>query len=180
MLPLIYLFEQMTINNSGSNHSQFAKLLASDGAAGDYFGYSVSISGDGNTAIVGAYQDDTRAGNAGSASIYTRSGSTWSRQTKLMGGDEGDVFGYSVAISSDGNTAIIGAWGDDDKGRNSGSAHIYTRSGSTWTRQSKLVPSDGAASDRFGNSVSISTDGNTAIIGAWSDDSIGSAYIFVR
>ena len=72
MLPLIYLFEQMTNNNSGSNHSPFAKLLASDGASGDYFGYSVSISGDGNTAVIGANGDDDKGVDSGSAYIFAR------------------------------------------------------------------------------------------------------------
>lgn len=58
--------------NSGSNHSQIAKLVASDGAFDDYFGYSVSISGDGNTAIVGAYRDDDKGADSGSAYVFVR------------------------------------------------------------------------------------------------------------
>ena len=185
MLPLLYLFTQMT-NNSGSNHSQFAKLLASDGADGDYFGCSVSISSDGNTVIIGAYGDNDKGSESGSAYIYTRSGSTWTQQSKLLASDgaASDQFGWSVSISSDGNTAIVGAYRDDDKGSNSGSAYIYTRSGSTWNQQAKLVPSDGATGDWFGYSVSISGDGNTAIVGAQYDDdkdtNSGSAYIYTR
>jgi hypothetical protein len=79
-----------------------------------------------------------------------------------------DYFGYSVAISSDGNTAIIGAHSDDS---DRGSAYIYTRAGSSWSQQTKLVAADGAGGDNFGRSVAISSDGNTAIIGAYGDDS---------
>ena len=162
--------------------NEIAKLLASDGAGYDYFGISVSISSDGNTAIVGAYFDDDKGSGSGSAYIYTRSGGTWSQQAKLIASDgaSGDYFGRSVSISSDGNTAIVGAYFDDNK---RGSAYIYTRSGGTWTQQAKLLASDGASYDYFGVSVSISSDGNTAIVGAYTDDnengdSAGSAYIF--
>ena len=104
--------------------NEIAKLLASDGATSDSFGYSVSMSSDGNTAIVGAHNDDS---GRGSAYIYTRSGSTWSQQAKLTASDGAadDHFGISVSISSDGNTAIVGAYLDDDKGDNSGSAYIF-------------------------------------------------------
>ena len=161
-----------------SPYIEISKLVPTDGAASDYFGISVSISSDGNTAIVGAYGDDDKGSISGSAYIYTRSSGVWSQQTKLLASDgsSGDYFGISVSISSDGNTAIVGARGDDS---NSGSAYIYTRSGSTWSQQAKLTASDGAASDYFGISVSISSDGNTAIVGAYQDDSNrGSAYIF--
>ena len=104
--------------------NEIAKLLASDGSTNDQFGVSVSISSDGNTAIVGAYNDDS---GRGSAYIYTRSGTTWSQQTKLTASDgsSDDYFGYSVSISGDGNTAIVGAHRDDDKGTDSGSVYIF-------------------------------------------------------
>ena len=160
------------------------KLLASDGAANDQFGYSVSLSGDGSTAIVGARLDDDKGSDSGSAYIYVRSGSTWTQQAKLVASDgaANDQFGYSVSISSDGSTAIVGAYYDDDKGTGSGSAYVYVRSGSTWTQQAKLLASDSADSDQFGSSVSISADGSTALVGARYDDdkgtSSGSAYVY--
>ena len=164
---------------SGSSWTQQAKLTASDGSSYDLFGYSVSISSDGNTAIVGAHNDDDKGTNTGSAYIYTRSTTTWTQQAKLTASDGSvsDYFGYSVSMSSDGNTAIVGAY-NDDGGR--GSAYIYTRSGSSWTQQTKLTASDGSASDKFGYSVSMSSDGTTAIVGAYYDDSRGSAYIYTR
>ena len=173
---------------SGVTWSQQQKLAASDGYSSDQFGYSVSLSGDGNTALVGAHQNDPGGvGNAGSAYIFTRSGSTWSQQQKITASDaaSADYFGVSVAISSDGTTAIVGAYGNDDGGSSSGSAYIFTRSGSTWSEQQKITASDAAADDYFGMGVSISGDGNTAIVGAPFEDpgnvgGAGSAYIFTR
>ena len=99
-------------------------------------------------------------------------------------GAAGDYFGYSVSISADGAYAVIGAI-YDDVGANSdqGSAYIFVRSGTSWTQQAKLVAGDGAASDNFGSSVSVSADGAYAVIGAYGDDvgansGQGSAYIF--
>ena len=175
-------------NRSGSTWSQQAKLVPNDGATNDYFGYSVSISGDGTTAIVGAYGDDDKGSDSGSAYIYTRSGSTWSYQAKLVPNDGAtdDYFGYSVAISSDGNTAIVGAVGDDGVDINTGSAYIYTRSGSTWSQQTKLTATDATLQDSFGSSVAISGDGNTVIVGApnsefdISNAQAGGFYIYTR
>jgi uncharacterized protein (TIGR03382 family) len=165
---------------SGSLWNEQAKLTASDGAFSDYFGVSVSVSGD--TAIVGAIFDDDNGINSGSAYVYVRSGSSWNEQAKLLPGDDasGDQFGCSVSVSSD--TAVVGASLDEDNGYNSGSAHVFVRSGSTWTEQAKLLPADGAAGDYFGKSVSVS--GDTAVVGAHHGDGIvadsGSAYVFVR
>jgi hypothetical protein len=173
---------------NGSVWTQQAKLVASDGAGGDYFGTSVSLSSDGSTALIGAYLDDDKGSDSGSAYVFTRNGSTWTQQAKLVASDGagGDNFGRAVSLSSDGNTALIGAYGDDDpvKGTNSGSAYIFTRNGSTWTERAKLVASDGAGGDYFGWSVTLSSDGNTALIGAYGDDdkgtNSGSAYVFTR
>ena len=160
--------------------NEVTKLLTSHG--NDFFGRSVSISSDGNTAIVGAYYDNDRG--RGSAYIYIRSGSTWGEETKLLAsdGNDRDWFGGSVAISNDGNTVIVGAMGDDnEKGINAGSAYIYTRTDKGWVEEVKLLASDGADGDNFGMSVSISGDGNTAIVGAHGDDNYrGSAYIYTR
>ena len=153
------------------------KIIANDGVADDYFGFSVSLSGDGMTAVIAARSDDSYRG---AAYVYTRSGSVWTQQAKLTASDgvAYDQFGYSVSLSGDGMTVVIGAYVDDG-GR--GSAYVYTRSGSVWTQQAKLTASDGAASDYFGYSVSLSGDGMTVVIGARSDDSgRGSAYVYTR
>ena len=153
------------------------KILASDGAEGDDYGWSVSISGD--YAIVGAYMDDDSGSASGSAYIYKRSGTIWSEQAKLTASDGAvdDNFGWSVAISGD--YAVVGAYGNSDNGALSGSAYVYMRSGSIWSQQAKLLPSDGSVDDHFGWSVAIS--GDYAVIGAISASSgLGSVYVFLR
>ena len=162
------------------------KIVSSDLEASDLFGQSVSISSDGTYAIVGAYAEDTGAGDAGAAYIFTRSGSTWTQQAKLLASDAevNDFFGYSVSISSDGSYAIVGAYDEDAGGGNAGAAYIFSRSGSTWTQQAKLLASDIEGGDNFGLAVSISSDGTYAIVGArWEDtggSEAGAAYIFSR
>jgi hypothetical protein len=178
---------------SGTTWTQQQKIQASDKQADDYFGTSVSISSDGNTAIVGAYGEDTGATSAGAAYIFTWSGTTWTQQQKIQASDKqaSDFFGFSVSISEDGNTAIVGAYGEDTGGSDAGAAYIFTRSGTSWSEQQKIQASDKQASDQFGRSVSISDDGNTAIVGAYLEDTgateedtgvtdAGSAYIFTR
>ncbi|WP_309399388.1 FG-GAP repeat protein [Cerasicoccus maritimus] len=159
---------------NGSDWTEQAKLMPSDGASNDYFGYSVSLSGD--TAIVGAYGDDDNGSSSGSVYVFVRNGSDWTEQAKLTASDgaSSDYFGFSVSLSGD--TAIVGAYRDDDNGSSSGSAYIFVRSGGVWTEQAKLTPSDGAADDYFGYNVSVS--GDTAIVGAYRDDDIGSAYFY--
>ncbi|WP_341939687.1 thrombospondin type 3 repeat-containing protein [Marinimicrobium sp. C2-29] len=157
--------------------SQQAKLLAADGAADDFFGWSVSV--DGGTALIGALRDDT-----GSVYVFTRDASgAWTQKAKLLAidGALGDSFGVSVSV--DGDTALIGASLDDDKGFSSGSAYVFTRDASgNWSQQAKLLAADGAAYEWFGWSVSV--DGDTALIGArlnnFSGNGPGSAYVFTR
>ncbi len=172
-------------NRSGTSWSRQAKLLASDTiTADDHFGYSVSVSGA--CAIVGAPADRDNGADSGSAYIFKKSDTpgdpNWYEQDKLTAADGavGDYFGYSVSIS--GACAIAGAYADDDNGTDSGSAYIFNRSGANWSEQAKLTASDGAASDYFGNSVSVS--GDYAIVGAFIDDdngsASGSAYMFKR
>ena len=147
--------------------SQQAQLTAADGAWGDLFGMSVAISG--GTAVVGASEDDVGANtDQGSAYVFARSGSTWSRQAHLLAADgaANEWFGWSVAIS--GGTAVVGA-PRHGVGANvdQGSAYVFARSGSTWSRQASLLAAGGAADDWFGISVAIS--GDTAVAGAYRD-----------
>jgi len=155
---------------SDSNWTQQAKLTASDGVAHNRFGWSVSVSGD--TALIGAYEYNSYQG---AAYVYTRSGSNWRQQAKLTASDgvQGDNFGYSVFVSGD--TALIGAYGCNDY---KGAAYVFTRSGSSWTQQAKLNPTDGVPGDHyFGWSVFVS-DG-TALIGAYGYKGLqGAAYVF--
>ena len=165
---------------SGGSWVSKTRLTASDGAANDHFGSSVSISG--NYAIVGAALDDVGNTDQGSAYIYELSGGSWVSKTRLTASDgaANDHFGSSVSVS--GNYAIVGA-GWDDVGTNAsqGSAYIYELSGGNWVYKTKLTATDGAASDCFGNAVAI--NGNYAIIGAEGDTidtnvSQGSSYIY--
>jgi hypothetical protein len=170
------------IRDANGTWTQQAKLLPSDGAAEYKFGYSVAVSGD--IAVIGDWRDYDNDDLVGSAYIFVRAANgTWTQQAKLLASDStaGDKFGASVAV--DGNTAVIGAWGNDDEGLNTGSAYIFVQAvNGTWTQQAKLLASDGAAYDLFGYSVAVFAD--TAVIGAYGDDDkgedAGSAYVFVR
>jgi hypothetical protein len=166
---------------SGSSWTLQQKLVADDAAVGDLLGHDVAV--DGDTAIVGATSGDGNAPNSGSAYVFTRSGSVWTQQEELIApdGGGGDDFGSSVAI--DGDSAIVGAYLDGYSGSFSGSAYVFTRSGTTWSFEQILVPLDGAAGDLFGSAVDIEAD--TALISAMRDEDTagtdqGSAYIFTR
>ncbi len=166
--------------------SKWKKLTASDGAEGDFFGKSVSLSADGQTLAVGAYGDEDKGLDSGSVYVFSRSGNAWTEQQKLtaLDGAPGDYFGDRVSLSDDGQTLAVGAYRDDDKGLDSGSVYVFHRSGNAWTQQPKLTASDGAEGDCFGNSVNLSTDGQTLAVGAKNDDdkgaSSGSVYVFSR
>jgi cyclophilin family peptidyl-prolyl cis-trans isomerase len=171
-----YIFEC----NDG-NWTEQAKLVASDDDAGDFFGHSVSISGD--CAIVGAWLNDTYGIEDGAAYIFYRNeGGTnnWGQQAMLSPTDAAshNKFGYSVSIN--GEYALVGAIGDGLGGSHPdhiGSAYIFRHNGSAWAQQEKLTASDGAIVDKFGYSVSI--DGYYAIVGIRSKkDGCGAAYIF--
>ena len=171
---------------SGTSWSQQAKITASDAQGSDNFGQSVDISNDGDTVIVGAFNEDTGGTDAGAAYIFTRSGSTWTQQAKIQASNKGsgDRFGQSVSIDSDGDTAIVGAAYEDTGGSSAGSAYIFTRSGTSWSQQAQIQPTNVSTSDLFGRSVSISGDGNTVIGSSYVEDTgftnAGSAYIFTR
>ncbi len=170
----VYVFTR-----SGAIWTEQQKLTASDAAAGDYFGWSVSLSGD--TVLVGAPFEGKWSG---SAYVFTRSGATWSQQAKLTASDAVAYDQFGISLSLSGDTVLIGAYKDDDGGESSGSAYVFTRSGAIWTEQQKLTASDAAADDYFGWSVSM--DGDTALIGACRDDdddngtNSGSVYVFTR
>jgi hypothetical protein len=157
---------------SGTTWTEQQKLTASDAAVGDGFGSSVSV--DGDTIVVGATGDDDGGWSSGSAYVFTRSGTTWTEQQKLTASDAAgfNYFGWSVSI--DGDTIVVSTRGDESLS----SAYVFTRSGTTWTEQQKLTASDAAAGDCFGWSVSV--DGDMIVVGAWGDDSPGSAYVFTR
>jgi hypothetical protein len=146
------------------------KIMASDGAAGNWFGQSVSI--DGDYAIVGSF--------VGAYVFYKDPVDGWTEQKKLVGVG-GDSFGSLVAIS--GTNVIVSATGDDEKAINAGAAYIFSKDEDgtdNWGQVKKLTASDGVAGDSFGGSVFI--DGDYAIIGAEQDQDhgygTGAAYVF--
>lgn len=128
---------------SGTTWTQQAKLIAPTVLADTYFALAVDI--DGDTAVVGAGKVDTPVGDAGNVYVYVRSGTTWTHQQQIAASDAADSnwFGYSVAI--DGESILVGAAGANvGSNNNQGAAYVFTRSGTTWTQQQKLVASDGS------------------------------------
>ncbi len=145
-----------------------AKLIASDGEPNDNFGFATAIAADGRTAVVGAPYNQDEGYGTGCAYVFVEKGSRWMQEAKLtaLDADGGDRLGLSVAISAEGNLALVGAPLDDDNGLYSGSVYVFERNESTWTQQVKLTPSDGGSHHLFGISVSVSVNGETALIGA--------------
>ena len=194
---------------SGSTWTQQGEKLVGDCTSGctnqgtgetgeGMFGTMVALSADGNTALIGAWNDDNvLPGNdhysgKGAAWVFTRSGSTWTQEgEKLVGdctssctnqgtGETGEgKFGTSVALSADGGTALIGGWDDNSS---KGAAWVFTRSGSTWSQQGeKLTVTGETGEGRFGVSGVLSADGNTALIAGLDDNGTrGAAWVFTR
>ena len=186
----VYLYTR-----SGGSWVQQAYLKASNTDAGDYFGYSVALSDDGNTLSVGAYGESSNArgidgdqtnnssGSSGAVYLFSRNGSSWSQQSYIKASNSGGQFGWSVALSGDGNTLAVGANSENSgatgvdgdqanfSGSNSGAVYLFTRSVSTWSQQAYIKASNTDIDDYFGYSVSLSADGNTLAVGANSEDS---------
>lgn len=163
------------------------KLLADNGSTSDQLGVSVAVSGD--TVVAGAPNHDVFGSDSGAAYVFVRSGTTWSQQAEIFPDDGAgdDNFGIAVAISGD--IIVVGAHENDATCPgttplcNAGAAYVFTRSGTNWTQQAKLTPSDPGVADRFGGAVAV--DGTTAVVGAGPDDhaggtDAGSAYVFVQ
>ncbi len=173
-----YIFER---DDSGS-WTEKAKIQANDTQAKGYFGNSVAING--NFAIVGAWQQDTAASDAGAAYIFERNSSgSWIEKQKLVAsnGQEKDYFGRSVAISN--NIALVGADNQSTGGKSAGAAYLFERDDrGNWTEKQKLQASDKQAWVNFGYSVGI--NGNSLIVGAYGEDTgeknAGAAYLFER
>jgi FG-GAP repeat/Calx-beta domain/FG-GAP-like repeat len=173
----VYVFVE-----SGGGYGLQQKLSISDGTNGDSFGFSVAI--EGNTLVGGAREDTQIIGQPafGAAYVFEFNGATWTQQQKLTAADGAafDRFGWSVAVSN--NVVAVGAREDDTAvGPDAGSAYLFTRSGTTWTQQQKLVPSDPFNGDRFGASVALSF--GKLVVGAseknlTSPNGQGAAYAF--
>ena len=175
-------------------------IKASNAGAYERFGESIALSADGDTLAVGAVfedsasrgvdgdQDDFSAPNAGAVYVFTRISGTWSQQAYLKASntDAADRFGYSVALSGDGDTLAVGAMSedsaatgidgdqDDDSIDNAGAAYIFTRRGTEWSQQAYIKASNTGGvleGDQFGHDVALSGDGDTLAVGAISEDS---------
>ena len=183
------------LRNLPSVNDAIGYIKASNTDANDRFGHSISLSADGNTLAVGAWQEGSNAtgingdqsnGDAtksGAVYIFTRSAdNNWSQQAyiKASNTDANDNFGYSISLSADGNSLAVSATGEassatgingdqsnDSGAEDSGAAYIFTRSAdNTWSQQAYIKASNTGNIDRFGHSISLSADGNTLAVGA--------------
>ena len=174
-----------------------AYLKASNTGAEDWFGFSVALSGDGNTLAVGAMWEggsgtgvnpasDEGATQSGAVYVYRRTGTTWAFEAYLKASntEAGDWFGWSVALSADGNTLAVGASREDGSGTranppsdegatDSGAVYVYRRTGSAWAFEAYLKASNTEAGDGFGASTALSDDGNTLAVGALFENGSG-------
>ena len=149
------------------------KIKPSDGGFNERFGCSVGISGD--YVIVGAFLDDDKGTDSGSAYIFRRTGTNaWGDEVKLTAADGSFEDSFGISVSIDGEYAIVGS---EPLGTNAPYAYIYHRTGlNTWEVSAKIISPDNAAG--FGGSVSI--NGDYTVIGAPSEDKIGTAYLYAR
>jgi hypothetical protein len=170
------------VRSAGAWSQQGPKLTPNDENGPAQVGSGVSLSGDGNTALVGGPDD---SGGVGAAWVFVRSAGMWSQQgTKLTASDGIGTpgFGSSVGLSEDGNRAVIaGPFDNSNNGGGPGAAWVFTRSAGAWSQQgSKLTPNDETGNGEFGNSVAMSGDGATAVVGAPLDNNFnGAAWVFV-
>src|SRR6267142_2414711 len=194
----------------GTSWAQQAYIKASNTGADDQFGFAVALSADGNTLAVSApYEDSAATGingnqadnsmpNSGAVYVFSRTGSIWSQQAYIKASntgerDEGDEFGYSVAVSGDGNTLAVGAIGEDSaaKGINgnqadnsangAGAVYVFTRSGGTWAQQAYVKSSNTARNIMYGYSVSLSANGDSMAVGEFdADRGKGALYVLTR
>ena len=198
----VYIFAR-----SDGTWSQQAYLKASNtGRAGegdlfgdgDQYGFSMSLSGDGNTVAVGAITEDGNASgidgdqaddsavSAGAVYVYTRTGTTWSQQAYIKSSaaadfTNGDMFGYSVSLNADGNTLAVGVYDEagssrgingpvDATSRGSGAAYVFARDGNTWSRQAYLKVANAEPNDSWGIGIALSADGGTLALGSADED----------
>ena len=224
---------------SGTTWTQQAYIKASntgvpavDGVQsdGDQYAFSLALSGDGNTLAVGAVTEDSNATgingdqaddsamSAGAVYVYTRTGTDWSQQAYIKSpppaavddATNGDMFGYSVALSADGDTLAVGSYDEDGSSREvngpvdgerggSGASYVFTRAETTWSQQAYLKVANAEGGDSWGIAVALNADGNTLAMGTADEDcpatgvnpaacdddreaatSVGAAAVFVR
>ena len=190
----VYVFTR-----TGTSWLEQAYVKASNTGSGDEFGFSVSLSADGNTLAVGAYledsnttgvdstpNDDGSADDSGAVYVFTRTGTVWAEQAFVKASNTGtrDYFGAAVSLSADGNTLAVGAYLedsnttgvnstpiDDGSADNAGAVYVFSRTGTAWAQQAYVKASNTGAVDSFGTAVSLSGDGNTLAVGAIGENS---------
>ena len=173
-------------SRTGSSWSLESKIVASDAATTSNFGNNVAISDDGSRVAIGSYTKVGTVANQGAVYIFTRTGYTWAQETKLLASDPvaNDYFGYRVSMSGDGTRVLIGAYNKTGTVSLQGAAYVFTRTGVTWAQETKLLASDPAANDYFGNTVALSGDGTRAVVGAYNKTGTvtvqGAIYVFLR
>jgi hypothetical protein len=205
----VYLF----VRDSQAGWTQQAYIKASNAEAGDdtgdYFGYAVALSGDGSRLAVGAHAEDSSATNldgdqaddsrpdSGAVYVFARDDQTWTQTTyvKASNTDSEDHFGYTVALSGDGNTLAIGARQEassatdidgnqaDNSAFESGAVYVFTQTGPTQWSQQAYVKDSVAGGKFFGTSLALSGDGNMLVVGAYTNVLVplgGSMHVFVR
>jgi hypothetical protein len=167
----VYLFTR-----TASRWTEQAILRAPSPKSGDYFGYSIALSADGNLVAVGSLRD----GNIGAAYVFARSGTLWAEQARVQASTPASLmyFGSAVALARDGSTLAVGATNESSNATgvggnetntsapSSGAAYVFTRSGTTWTQQAYVKASNTHQGDLFGTSLGLSTNGNRLIVGA--------------
>jgi hypothetical protein len=195
----VYVFTR-----TGTTWTQQAYVKASNTGEpdeGDTFGSSIALSGDGNTLAVGspsedsgiggidANQKDNSSSGSGAVYVFTRANATWSQQVYVKsprprsGGAAGDLFGYSVALSHDGDTLGVGVYDEsgisnvingelDFRGNGTGAVYVYRRVGGKWMREAYLKARQQDRNDSMGNSIALSADGNTLAAAAADEDSM--------
>ncbi len=160
------------------------KLSASDGAAYDFLGASIAVSGNGNVVVAGADYADGSNTNQGAAWVFRWNGSSYVQTQKLVASDgqNSDFLGMGVAVSYDGSRIVAGAWYGDGVVTDSGAAYVYDWNGTSYDQIQKLTASDGAAGDQFGRTVAISSNGYMIIVGATNCDvtyaNQGAGYVY--
>jgi hypothetical protein len=172
----VYLFD-------GSMSWSFReKLLAADGAIGDYFGNALSVSA--NDIAIGAYRSDVAFFDSGAVYIFERGSSNWFQTSKIRPPDLEASDGFGVSVSVDGELLVVGSSGDDHAGIvDGGSAYIFARESGVWIQQAKLIPDDLAAKDLFGCAVALGRD--CVLVGAHATNweylsATGSVYVYTR
>jgi hypothetical protein len=181
---LVYVFDR-----TGNSFNQVGILTGSNSTNGDFFGACVATSADGKTIVVGASADEIAGTNTGLVYVFDRTINSFNQVGILTGSNSGtnDFFGISVATSADGKTIVVGASADETTATDTGIAYVFDRIGDSFRQVGILTGTFSTnANDNYGNSVAISADGKTIIVGAVEDETVignfqsGLTYVYSR